>query len=149
MPVLDVTKFERFFRAAAELDVDRADMKRYEEFLSRKVADLMVRAQAAANANGRDVIEPQDLPITKGLRQRMYEFAKLDEEIGLKSAIDQLTPLPPIDYEYSDEARAELPDVMGGLSVALAKSFALIDPNVKNPQTWQWEKAFQLFDLMY
>jgi hypothetical protein len=31
--------------------------------------------------------------------------------------------------------------------MALAQSFELIDPNVKNPQTWQWERAFRLFDL--
>ena len=45
-------------------------------------------------------------------------------------------------------AEANGRDVAGGLSVALARSFPLIDPNVRNPQTWQWERAFQLFDLL-
>jgi hypothetical protein len=38
--------------------------------------------------------------------------------------------------------------VAGGLSVALARTFKLIDPDVKNPQTAHWERAFQIFALL-
>jgi hypothetical protein len=38
--------------------------------------------------------------------------------------------------------------VAGGLSVALARAFTLIDTNVRNPKTVHWERAFQLFDLL-
>ena len=67
--VVGVTQFERFFRTAAGLDVDKADLKRYSDFLNRKIYDLLIRGEAAAKANRRDVIEPFDLPITKGLRR--------------------------------------------------------------------------------
>jgi hypothetical protein len=43
---------------------------------------------------------------------------------------------------------ARLPDVVGGLSVALARTFKILDPDVKNPQTSHWERAFQVFDLV-
>jgi len=32
--------------------------------------------------------------------------------------------------------------------VCLAQAFTLIDSNVKNPQTVQWERAFRLFTLL-
>jgi hypothetical protein len=43
---------------------------------------------------------------------------------------------------------SRLPEVVGGLSVALARSFKVVDPGLKNPQTIQWERAFALFDLL-
>jgi hypothetical protein len=32
--------------------------------------------------------------------------------------------------------------------VALARSFKIIDPDLKNPQTVHWERCFQIFDLL-
>jgi hypothetical protein len=62
MVVVGVTPFERFFRQAADLDVDKADVKRYESFVRDKIADLLTSAQARARADRRDVIESRDLP---------------------------------------------------------------------------------------
>jgi Domain of unknown function (DUF1931) len=82
--VMSVAKFERFFRIAAGLDVDKQDLKRYSEFINQKVYDLLLRAEAAAKANGRVIIEPFDLPITKGLQESIHEFKKIDEQIELQ-----------------------------------------------------------------
>jgi hypothetical protein len=70
-----VEKFERFFRIAAGLDIDKQDLKRYSDFINQKVYDLLVRAEATAKANGRAIIEPVDLPITKGLEEMHYRRA--------------------------------------------------------------------------
>ena len=69
MTVLGATKFERFFRLAASLDIGKQDVKRYTDFVNHKIHDLLLRAEATAKANGRDVVDPQDLPITKGLQE--------------------------------------------------------------------------------
>ena len=79
MEVMAIAKFERFFRLVASLDVDKSDLKRYRTFVNDKIYDLLLRAQAAAKANGCDVIEPHDLPITKGLQERIHEFRRIDE----------------------------------------------------------------------
>jgi hypothetical protein len=42
-----------------------------------------------------------------------------------------------------------LPEVFGGLSVALARSFRVIDPTVSNPSTRHWDRVFTLFALMF
>jgi hypothetical protein len=148
MHVMSIPKFERFFRLAAGLDVDKTDLKRYSEFVNRKIYDLLLRGQAAAKANGRNIIERFDLPITKGLQESIHEFRSLDAEIELQPILDDLLARPPLDLAYSDETEARFPEIAGGLSVALARSFKIIDPNVKNPQSEQWERSFRIFDLL-
>jgi hypothetical protein len=148
MHVMSIPKFERFFRLAAGLDVDKTDLKRYSEFVNRKIYDLLLRGQAAAKANGRNIIEPFDLPITKGLQESIHEVRSLDAEIELQPILDDLLARPPLDLAYSDETEARFPEIAGGLSVALARSFKIIDPNVKNPQSEQWERSFRIFDLL-
>ena len=148
MPVTNVARFERFFRVAAGLDIDKADLKRYSDFVHQKVHDLLIRGVANAKANRRDIIQPQDLPITKGLQECMHGFRDLDEEVELKPILEQLSALPRLELDYSTETEARLPAIVGGISVALARSFKILEPGLKNPQTLHWERAFQLFALL-
>jgi hypothetical protein len=36
----------------------------------------------------------------------------------------------------------------GGISVALARTFKIIDPALKNPQSEHWERSQRIFDLL-
>jgi hypothetical protein len=113
-----------------------------------KIYDLLLRGQANAKANGRDVIEPQDLPITKGLQESIHAFEAIDQELSLEAILEQLTRRPPLDVTYSDEAQAQLPLVAGGLGVALARTFPILERDLVNPQTEHWDRAVQIFDLL-
>jgi hypothetical protein len=145
---MSVAKFERFFWIAAGLDVDKQDLKRYSDFINQKIYDLLLRGQAAAKANGRVIIEPFDLPITKGLQESIHEFEKLDEQVELRPILDQLTARPQLDLAYGDDVEVRLPEVVGGLSLALARAFKIIDGSLRNPQTQHWQKCFRIFDLL-
>ncbi|MET9630481.1 DUF1931 family protein [Lentzea sp. NPDC006480] len=145
MPVMNVTRFEHFFRTAAGLDVDKDDLKRYNEFVDRKLHDLYLMAQVTAKTNARDVLQPYDFPITKGLQERIREFGELFPELA--DALGEMAPRPP-DVVLSDEAEAWVPRVAGGVSVGLARTFKIIEPDLKNPQSKHWETAFRLFDLL-
>jgi len=145
--VIAVSRFERFFRLAASLDVDRQDLKRHEDFVNAKLYHLLVRGEATAKANGRDLILPCDLPITKGLQERIHEFRRLDEELELQPILDQLARHPPLDLDYADETQARFPEIIGGISVALARSFKILQPGLKNPQSEHWQRSRDLFDL--
>ena len=146
--VMSVAKFERFFRIAAGLDVDKQDLKRYSDFINQKVYDLLLRGEATARANGRLIIEPFDLPITKGLQESIHAFKSIDEQIELRPILEQLTTRPPLDLAYGEDTEARLPEVVGGLSVALARAFKIIDSDLKNPQTEHWQRCFRIFDLL-
>jgi histone H3/H4 len=148
MAVMGVAKFERFFRVAASLDVDKSDLKRYSDFLENKIYDMFLIAEAVAKSNGRDIIQPRDLPITKGLQECMHQFRKLEEGIELEPLIEQLAARPPLDVTISEETEQRLPELAGGLSLALARSFRIIDPDLKNPSSEHWDRTFQLFDLL-
>ena len=148
MPVMNVAKFERFFRAAAGLDVDHADLKRYNDFLDRKIYDLLLRGQANAKTNDHVIIWPSDLPITKGLQESIHAFREIDQDIELQPILEQLAAQPPLEVELGEEAQARLVAVVGGISLALARTFTILDPGVKNPSTGHWERSFRLFDLL-
>jgi hypothetical protein len=145
---IGVSNFERFFRAAASLDVDKDDLRRYEDFVNRKVRDLLLISRAAARANGRDVIEPWDLPITKGLQETIHDFRGMDEAAEVRPMLEQIVAIPPQELAYSEETEGRLPEIAGGLSLALARAFKIIEPRLKNPQTEHWERALRVFDLL-
>jgi hypothetical protein len=145
---IGVSNFERFFRAAASLDVDKDDLRRYEDFVNRKVRDLLLISRAAARANGRDVIEPWDLPITKGLQETIHDFRGMDEAAEVRPMLEEIVAIPPQELAYSEETEGRLPEIAGGLSLALARAFKIIEPRLKNPQTEHWERAYRVFDLL-
>jgi hypothetical protein len=148
MPVMAVSKFERFFRAAAEVDVDKDDLKRFSDFVGDQLVDLLIMGEATAKANGRDVIEPWDLPVTKGLQESTHHFEKLDEGLDLEPILEQLVGWPQLDRPPNEDTQARLPGLVGGMSLALARTFRIIDPKLRNPSSEHWEKAFQIFDML-
>ncbi|MGZ4125479.1 MAG: DUF1931 family protein [Actinomycetota bacterium] len=148
MPTTAVDDFERFFREAAGLDIDKQDVARYQDFVVDELHDLLVVGEAAAKENLRDVIEPYDLPITKGLQEQIRQFDAMDRDLELRPILDRLAARPPLDLSYSDETESWFPRIAGGISVAMARCFRILDPNVRNPASVQWERAEQLFDLV-
>ena len=141
-------KFERFYRVVADLDVDKNDVRIHEAFLHDKIYDLLLMAQVTAKANGRDIIEPQDLPITMGLQERIHEHRRMDQDGELAPILEYLATRPQLDLAVGAATEARLPEIAGGLSDALARSFKIIDPDLRNPQTRHWQRAFELFDLV-
>jgi hypothetical protein len=142
------TKFERFFRAAGGVSVDRNDIERYLDFVNDAIYDLVIMGQATAKANARDIIEPWDLPVTKGLQESTHAFERLDEEIELRPILDSLAARPPLDFALSEETQNRLPPIFGGISVALAGTFRVVDEDLKAVHTEEWERAFRLFRLL-
>ena len=110
--------------------------------------DLLLSGQATAKANVRDIMEPWDLPIAKGLQESMHAFQRLDEDIELRPILDELAARPPLDATLSEETQARLPLLFGGISVALARTFKLIDSRLKAVHSQEWEQAFSLFRLL-
>jgi hypothetical protein len=143
-----IPRFQRLFREAAGLDFDKADIKRYEDFIDHRIYRLLLRAEANAKAAGDALIEPWNLPITAGLQECIEQFRKMDETIELEPILDHLAIRPPLQLSYSHETEAMLPDLAGGLGVAVARALKIIEPGLKNPQTRQWDLARRLFDLL-
>ena len=82
------------------------------------------------------------------MQENVHRFKEIDETIELRPILDRLIARPPLDLDLSEETEAELSAVGGGLSIALARTFKIIDPHLKNPQARHWERSFQIFDLL-
>jgi hypothetical protein len=72
----------------------------------------------------------------------------MDSEIELEPILERLAKRPQLDAVISQETEARLPLIAGGIGVALAQTFRIVDPNVRNPATGQWERAQRIFDLL-
>jgi hypothetical protein len=143
-----IPEVQRFFRAAGGVDVDKEDVKRYWDFVDDKVDDIAIAGRDTATWNGRDVNAPQDLPVTKGQQERMREFAKLDEAEDLRRLLHASLRRPPDEITFGEETEDVLGEVFGGISVALARTFRILDEKVRNPTTTHWDRAFELSRLL-
>ncbi|MDF3340965.1 DUF1931 family protein [Mycolicibacterium septicum] len=141
--------FQRFFRSIAGVKIDRNDVKRFRAFIDETIDDIAISGRNSATWNGRDVIVAQDLPITRGLQERMREFDKLDEAQEIRELLRQVVRQPPADVTFAEETEELLPELFGGLSIALAKSLQLVEPTVSNPSPEHWNRAFTLFRLVF
>ena len=146
--MLGFVKFERLFRAAGSVDVDRDDIRRYLDFVNDALYDLLIIGRNTAKASARDVIEPQDLPVTKGLQESTHAFQRLEEEIELRPILESLAARPPLDATLDEETEARRPLLFGGIRVALARTFKLIDAELKAVHSEEWERTFSLFRLL-
>ena len=113
--VTGVARFERFFRVAAGIQVDRQNLRRYQEFINHKIHDLLRRGEAAAKANGRDIIKPFDLPITKGLQESIHAFRNIDEDLELDPILERVLWEPPLDLAIGTDTEERLPAIARGI----------------------------------
>ena len=141
--------FERFFRSVANIKIDKNDVRRFREFIDEQIDDIAIAGRNSAKQNGRDVIVPQDLPITKGVQERMREFDKLEEAEEIRALLRQVMRRPPGDVTFAEDTEDLLPELFGGLSVALAQAFRVVDPTVSNPSTEHWNRVFTIFRLVF
>jgi len=141
--------FERFFRSVANIKIDKNDVRRFREFIDEEIDDIAIAGRNSAKQNGRDVIVPQDLPITKGVQERMREFDKFEEAEEIRALLSQVMRRPPGDVTFAEDTEDLLPELFGGLSIALAQAFRVVDPTVSNPSTEHWNRVFTIFRLVF
>jgi len=146
--VMGVAQFEKLFRHAASLDIDKSDIKRLEDFINNELHSLLLMAQRLAKMNGRDVITEADVPLTKGLQESIHEFRQLNEEVPVAGILEKLAKLPPLDLAIGKDVEEMLPELVGGMVISLAKVFRVIDPTMKNPQTEHWEKVERIYEIL-
>ncbi len=148
MKIAGVKKFEKLFRRAGSMDVDKNDIVRLNNFINNWIYRLLETGMKRAKINGRDVLWYDDLPITQGLEANIEEFKQYDEELELSEILDTIAGLPPLPLAIGEGIEKELPNIAGGLTIALIKSMKVINPKVKNPQTDEWDRVTDIFKTL-
>ena len=120
-----------------------ADTRRVREFAARNRLPyrwLDLEADPSAEAVAAQFgVTPQE---------SVHAFERLEEEIELRPILEELAARPPLDATLADDTQARLPLLFGGTSVALARTFKLIDPQRNAVHTMEWERTFELFRLL-
>jgi hypothetical protein len=75
MSLMGIAKFERFFRVAAGLNVDKSDLKRYRDFVNGKIYDLLLRGQERRKQTAASSSSPLIRPSRRGCRKASTSFA--------------------------------------------------------------------------
>ncbi len=126
MAVVGFHRLEELFRKGAGLDIKKGHVKDITDIVEQKLYDLLLMGQVTASYNGRDIIYKYDIPITKGLEETIDEFKKLEQEIKVEDIVEALTHYPAL-VEMEIELEKELPNITGGLLLALAKVMKAIE----------------------
>ena len=113
------------FRFGGEHQDRQNDVRHFRDFVDEQIDEIAIAGRNSAKGNRRDVIVAQDLPITKGVQERMREFDELDEAEEIRELLltSQVVRHPPGDVTFAEDTDQLLPELFGGLSVALARSF--------------------------
>ncbi len=146
--VMGIKQLQRLFRRDAGLEIDKSDVKRLSNFISKRLRALLLQGQVAASVNGRDIIDYQDIPITKGLQQAIHDFRAFDEELELGQILAQQQTLPPLKMELSVLLEVKLPELVGGITLGLIRVFRTIDPDIKNPTPKEWEQVHAIYRIL-
>lgn len=135
--VISVAKFQRFFQTVASPDVDKEDLKCYSDFINHKFHDLLLRGEATAKANsrvfmGRSICR---LPTAfRNISRNSRSRAKRSTCGRFSNSLPRARRSTPM----AKMSRTGCRRSPGGLSVALARTFGIIDANLKNPASEHW-----------
>ena len=146
--VMGMQQFQRLFREAAQLNIDKNDGRRISDFVGRNLRNLLILGQVTANVNGRDIIEYQDIPITAGLQQAIRDFKEFDERISLSPILEQQATLPPLKLGLSPLMEKKIPELVGGITISLARVLRAVNPALKNPGIREWEQVEKIYRLL-
>src|SRR5258708_18171975 len=146
--VQGIHQIEHFFRAAASLEIDKEDIRRYYDFVDKKIVDLLLVAQHTAKANGRVAVEIRDLPIAKGLQESIQAFRVLDTDVGLERILESAIPEPRSDLPFSPEVERRLPEIAGGINFCGAGSLLIFHTISNNTPPEKQGTAFHIYSLL-
>lgn len=147
-PAQDDDGFARFFRLVANVNVEPQDAERYRQFVTRKLQEMVERAQAVAGANDRTNIRLCDLAIPNGLQRSMDAYRSLEPILDRDMTL-RVTGIQPL---HGDDCPHEieqlLPVIAGGLAIALGRSFRIVDARLQRAYCLHWDTAFDLMELV-
>ena len=142
-------QLEELFRRSVGMDLTKNKAKAILDFVEKKLHDLLIIGERNAGYNGRDVIWLADVPITKGLRESIRQFQELEmeEQIELAPILERLATYPPLKFPLEVELENDLPNIVGGLLLAFAKTLSVITREARAFDTEDLERAERILDL--
>jgi len=147
--IIKYRQLEQLFRRSVGMDLTENKAKAMLPFIEKKLHDLLIIGERNAGYNDRDVIWLSDVPITKGLREsiRQFQALELEEQIELGPILEYLASLPPLKFPLEVELENELPNIVGGLLLVMAKTLSVITREARSFDMNDLERAKRILDL--
>lgn len=146
--VFGAKRLEELVRRVSGLDFDKSDLKRLSDLVDDKLYDLLLIGVRHASYNNRDLVMEPDLPLTKGLRESMQDFALYQEELAIEPVLEELATYPVLDREPSQEVVDMLPHLLGTLIMVTTELMQIVEPGVTNPTATTWDRVKETMDLL-
>ena len=146
--VFGANRLEELVRRVSGLVFDKSDLQRLSDLVDDKLYDLLLVGVQHASYNNRDLIMEPDLPLTRGLRENMEDFALYEEELEVAPILEDLTSYPMLEREPSQEVIDLLPELGGTLIVVTTQLITVMEPDVSNPTAETWERVIEAMDLL-
>lgn len=146
--VFGAKRLEELVRRVSGLDFDKSDLKRLSDLVDDKLYDLLLIGVRHASYNNRDLVMEPDLPLTKGLRESMQDFALYQEELAIEPVLEELATYPVLDREPSQEVVDMLPHLLGTLIMVTTELMQIVEPGVINPTATTWDRVKETMDLL-
>ncbi len=146
--VFGANRLEELVRRVSGLVFDKSDLQRLSDLVDDKLYDLLLVGVQHASYNNRDLIMEPDLPLTRGLRENMEDFALYEEELEVAPILEDLTSYPMLEREPSQEVIDLLPELAGTLIVVTTQLITVMEPDVSNPTAETWERVIEAMDLL-
>jgi len=146
--IMGSKKLQKLFRRINGLAIDKNDVKRTSDFIGKRLHALLIQGEVTAGVNGRDIIDYRDIPITSGLQMAIHDFREIDQELDLAPILEHLATLPPLRKELSDTLETKLPLLVGAIVVTLARIFKIVNNELKNPTSAEWEQVEEIYQVL-
>ncbi len=83
-----------------------------------------------------------------GAQARIHKYRQPGQDVDVSPFPEGIATSPHLDLAPSEDVPEGMPNVAGGLGLAPAKCFKILDTKLKDPGTEHWDRAFRLFDLI-
>ena len=147
MAVAGLHKIEALYKEVAGLRIAKNKVKELSDYIDEKFHDILIIGKANANANDREIIALNDLPLSKAFQEEMQRFAELETTLELQEILDHIATLPP-NYDLDSETEEKLPEIVGTLIVILAKVTKELSRDDKLVSEEEHETAERIMNLM-
>lgn len=146
--IFGANRLEELARRVSGLDLDKSDLRRLSDLVTDKLHDLLLVGVRHASYNDRDLIMEPDVPITRGLRESMQDFALYDEQLQIEPILEQLATYPRLEREPSQAVIDLLPRLVGALIMVATQLMTVVEPGISNPDAETWDRVTETMDLL-
>lgn len=129
---LDYRWVEHFLYKTTKLRVNKDQASGIESHAERKLRDTFDIAEETALAHGREVMHWHDLPLIKGFRATLHEYAAYSTDL---SSLEIETRLPAIGMITASDVQvhAALPRLFGALVLIIDRVISILTPSSLSP----------------